>query len=39
MTPCSEIHTKHTNVLCGEKVGLLGVNRVGLYSNHTAVKG
>jgi len=39
MTACSEIHTKQTNVLCGEKVGLLGVKRVSLCSNHKAVKG
>ena len=25
---CSEIHTKHTNTLCGENVGLLNVKLV-----------
>jgi hypothetical protein len=28
---CSEIYTKHANVLCGEKVGLLDFKR-GVYT-------
>jgi hypothetical protein len=31
---CSEIHTKHTNTLCGQNVELLNVKLGGRYSNH-----
>src|SRR5215470_11880716 len=33
---CSEIHTKHTNTLCGQNVELLNVKPGGTYSNHWA---
>jgi len=36
---CSQIHTKHTNTLCGQNVELLNVKHGGRYSNHRAVKG
>ena len=36
---CSQIHTKHTNTLCGQNVELLNVKLDGTYSNHWAVKG
>jgi len=35
----SQIHTKHTNTLCGQNVELLNVKPVGTYSDHWAVKG
>jgi hypothetical protein len=35
----SEIHTKHINTLCGQKVELLNVKPGGIYSNHWALKG
>ena len=31
---CSQIHTKHINTLCGQKVELLNVKPSGIYSNH-----
>jgi len=31
---CAEIHTKHTNTLCGQKVKLLNVKRGGTYSDY-----
>ena len=31
---CSEIHTKHVNTLCGQKVELVNVKLSGTYSNH-----
>jgi hypothetical protein len=34
---CSEIHTKHTNTLCGQNVELLNVKPGGTYSNHWAL--
>ena len=34
---CSEIHTKHINILCGYKVEILSVKTVGTYSDHCAV--
>ena len=34
---CSEIHTKHTNTLCGQNVELLCVKPGGAYSDHCAV--
>ena len=30
---CSEIHTKHTNTLCGQNAELLNANRSGTYSD------
>jgi len=36
---CSEIHTKHTNTLCGQNIELFSVKPGGTYSNHWAVKG
>jgi hypothetical protein len=35
----SQIHTKHTNTLCGQNVEFLNVKLGGSYSNHWAVKG
>ena len=35
---CSQIHTKHTNTLCGQSVGLVNVKLAGKYSNHWALK-
>jgi len=35
----SQIHTKHTNTLCGQNVELLNVKPGGTYSDHWAVKG
>jgi len=34
---CSEIHTKHTNTLCGQKEELLNVKNGGAYSDHCTV--
>jgi hypothetical protein len=34
-----EIHTKHINTLCGEKVELSNAKVGGTYSNHWIVKG
>jgi len=31
---CSQIHTKHINTLCGQKVELLKAKPGGIYSNH-----
>jgi len=36
---CSQIHTKHTNTLCGPNVEFFNVKPGGTYSNHCAVKG
>ena len=36
---CSEIHTKHINKLCGQKVELLNVKTGGTYIDHWALKG
>jgi len=36
---CSEIHTKHINVLCVQNVEFCNVKPGGIYSNHWAVKG
>jgi len=36
---CSQIHTKHINTLCGQKVELLNVKPAGTNSNHWALKG
>jgi hypothetical protein len=35
---CSQIHTKHINTLCGQKVELLNVKASGTYSNHWTLK-
>jgi hypothetical protein len=35
----SEIHTKHINTLCGQKVEFVNVKPGGTYSNHIVVKG
>ena len=35
---CSEIHTKHINILCGQNVELLNVNLV-VYIVTTGLKG
>ena len=39
VTVCSEIHTKHTNTLCGQNVGFVNVKPGGADSNHWALKG
>ena len=39
MTACSEIHTKHINTLCRQKVELLIVKLGGTYSDHWALEG
>ena len=31
---CSQIHTKHINILCGQNVDRLNVTPGGSYSNH-----
>jgi hypothetical protein len=31
---CSQIHTKHTNTLCGRNAELVNVKPGGTYSNH-----
>ena len=36
---CSEIHTKHTNTVCGQNVELLDVTPGGTYSNNWTLKG
>jgi hypothetical protein len=36
---CSEIHTKHINRLCGQKVEFVNIKPGGTYSNHWALKG
>jgi hypothetical protein len=35
---CSQIHTKHTNTLCGQNAELLNVKPGVTYSNHWALK-
>jgi hypothetical protein len=39
MAVWSEIHTKHTNMLCGQNIELLNVKRGGTYSDHWALEG
>jgi len=34
MVVCTEIHTKHTNTVCGQNVELLNVKLCGTYSDH-----
>jgi hypothetical protein len=36
---CSQIHTKHTNTLCGQNVELLNVEVGGTYSDHWDLEG
>ena len=36
MAVCSEIHTKHTNTLCGQNLELLNFKPGGTYSYHWA---
>jgi len=36
---CSQIHTKHINILWGQNVELLSVKLGGTSSNHRALKG
>jgi len=36
---CSQIHTKHKNILCGRNVELLSVKSGGTYNDHWALKG
>ena len=36
---CSQIHTKHINTLCGQKLQLLYVKPGGTYSDHWALEG
>jgi hypothetical protein len=36
---CSEIHTKHTNILCGQNVENVDDECGGTYSDHWAVNG
>jgi hypothetical protein len=36
---CSEIHTKHTNILCRQNVEFVNVNLGGTYSDHRALEG
>ena len=31
---CSDIHTKHTNTLCGQNVKLVNFKAGGIYSNY-----
>jgi hypothetical protein len=35
---CFEIHTKHTNTMCGQNVEFVNVKQGGTYSNHWALK-
>jgi hypothetical protein len=35
----SEIHTKHTNALCGQNVEFRNVTLNGTYSDHWVLKG
>jgi len=36
---CSQIHIKHINTQCGQKVELFNVKPSGTYSNHRAIRG
>ena len=36
---CSEIHTKHINTLCGQKVEFVKVKPGGTYSDHKGFRG
>ena len=35
---CSQIHTRHINILCGQNVEFLNVTPRGPYSDHWALK-
>jgi len=35
----SQIHTKHINTLCGQKVEFVNIKPSGIYSNHCTLKG
>ena len=35
---CSQIHTKHTNTLCGQNIELLNVQLCGAYIYHCALR-
>ena len=39
MADCSQIHTKHTNILCGQNVEFFNVKSGGTYSDHWALEG
>jgi len=36
---CPEIHTKHINTLCGQKVEFVNITAGGTYSDHWALEG
>jgi hypothetical protein len=36
---CSEMHTKHINSLCEQRIELLNIKHDGTYSNHWGLKG
>jgi len=36
---CSEIHTKHINTMCGQKVKFVNVKPDGTYSDHCVLEG
>ena len=36
---CSEIHTKHINILCGQNGDLLDVELGGTYNDHWSLEG
>jgi len=36
---CSEIHTKHINILCGQNAEFVNVRPGGKCSNHWALEG
>jgi hypothetical protein len=38
VTLCSEINTKHTNIICGQNVQLLNFKPVGASGDHEALK-
>ena len=35
---CSQIHTKHINILCGQNVEFVNVKPSGTYSDHWALE-
>ena len=35
---CSQIHTKHTNTLCGQNAGFVNAKSGDTYSDHWALK-
>ena len=36
---CSQIHTKHINILCGQKMEFVNVKTGGTYSDHGTLNG